>query len=716
MVTLSHFFCVVFGFGLPLSFFATPMIWCRELAQRVVLFGTALGISSFSSSSRILFFPAATGMVVAPPLLSSSFSPKVAVIGAGAAGLAAARILQRSNHDVKYRIIVLEADNAIGGVWRYHDDDQDEPSSTEQEKKKKKTRPMYRSLRTNLPKEIMGFRELPMTVVTTNHNHHNHQQREEDEREDGEDEEQPQEGEESFLSHELVREYLEEYCRVFQLRQYIHFGATVRHLSCISSCGKDDDDNDENHRRGGRRSAVSPATEDWPKLRLEWQQQPQQQLEEDVQRPTTIQEYCHDWFDAVFICNGHYNVPRLPHIPGLAEGYFRGNSIHSIEYDVPQPFRDRTVLCIGGRASGSDIAREIAALGGATRVCLSDSSVVTSFETTNAIPVMTIADGVVDDDENRQGGGGVVTVLPRTRQILPNGDFVFDHVDEPIAGIDVVIFCTGYDYSFPFLDDSIIDDNSDNNNNNHHVHAGQQPHSNIVLDASHRRVMPLYEQLWHADFPNIAFIGLPHSVVPFPLFELQAAAVEKSWRSPPQPRHSGGGGGDTSSSTTTTTVLPDRATRRAAAARDAASGGAPGGGGRVPDDTHYLGSAQWDYCRRMADLAGLRDASFDAYIDTNQVCMHALVYILDGAPEPVFPVRQSANGMYIVLSLPCCVFLWQAIYDHSNDCRKGPLAAGSDAYRSVRYVRMDEQRTFRHSGGIMHAAKKQGTKDRRLPR
>jgi hypothetical protein len=59
--------------------------------------------------------------------------------------------------------------------------------------------------------------------------------------------------------------------------------------------------------------------------------------------------------------------------------------------------------------------------------------------------------------------------------------------------------------------------------------------------------------------------------------------------------------------------------------------------------------------------------------------------------------------------------VWQAIYDHSNDCRKGPLAAGSDAYRSVRYVRMDEQRTFRHSGGgFMHAAaKKQVTKDRR---
>jgi hypothetical protein len=546
------------------------MILCRRLAQRV-LFGTALGIS-FSSS--------ATGMVVAP-LLSSTSSPKVAVIGAGAAGLAAARILQR-NSNVDYHITVLEADHAVGGVWRYHDDHHHHHDQ------QKKMRPMYRSLRTNLPKEIMAFRELPMMTVTTNHNNNNHH----------EDEEEPEE--ESFVSHQQVQEYLEEYCRIFQLGQYIQFGATVRQLSILSSssaCG-DNDDDENHHRGGGVRSAVSPATEDWPKLRLEWQQHPpQQQREEDGQR----QKICEDWFDAVLICNGHYNVPRLPHIPGLAEGYFRGNSIHSVEYDIPEPFRDRTVLCIGGRASGSDIAREIAALGGKTRVYLSDSSVVTSSQTT-ALPVMTIPRDDDNDDENNPQGGGVVTVLPRTRQVLPNGDFVFDHIDEPIAGIDVVIFCTGYDYSFPFLDNNTVYDSDSDND---------WTHNNIALDTSRRRVRPLYEQLWHADYPNIAFIGLPHSVVPFPLFELQAAAVENSWR-PPQQRHSGDGG---------TIVLPDRATRRAAAARDAASGGAPGGGGRVPDDTHYLGSAQWDYCRRMADLAGLRDASFDAYIDTNQVCI-----------------------------------------------------------------------------------------------
>ena len=62
-----------------------------------------------------------------------------------------------------------------------------------------------------------------------------------------------------------------------------------------------------------------------------------------------------------------------------------------------------------------------------------------------------------------------------------------------------------YEYQFPFLNDN----------------------SNLELEVrpGERRVMPLYEQLWHARHVNLAFVGLPHSVVPFPLFELQAEAI-----------------------------------------------------------------------------------------------------------------------------------------------------------------------------------------------
>ena len=48
-------------------------------------------------------------------------------------------------------------------------------------------------------------------------------------------------------------------------------------------------------------------------------------------------------------------------------------------------------------------------------------------------------------------------------------------------------------------------------------------HDTIQFGA--RLVHPLYEQLWHAQYPSSSFIGLPHSDVPFPLFEIQATAV-----------------------------------------------------------------------------------------------------------------------------------------------------------------------------------------------
>ena len=407
--------------------------------------------------------------------------PKIAIIGAGASGCAAARTLQlgaSTNH-----FTVLEAADSIGGVWKY------DLSSSDR-------KPMYRSLRTNLPKEVMNFREAPWYELCPDHTH-------------------------SFVSHEQVLTYLQKYCHHFDLMRNIQFHCHVKQLSIIADT----------------RSAVCNCQEEsWPKLKLEWQQ------------GADNEEYS-DEFDAVFVCNGHYNAPRYPEIEGF-DRFYQGMSMHSMKYDIPDAFQDKTVLCIGGRASGSDIAREIASLKGKTKVILSDSSTESSV--------------VVDN----------ITWVPRTTKVLPDGSFIFKGTPEPVHGIDSVIFCSGYDYSFPFINER----------------------SGIDLDSSHRRVKPLLDQLWHAKYPNIAFIGLPHSVVPFPLFELQAAAVERSWS------HS---------------ILPNDTTRIKLAMLDAESGGA--NKARVPYDTHYLGSAQWDYCRQMAEMAGILDPALEKFIETNKV-------------------------------------------------------------------------------------------------
>ena len=98
-------------------------------------------------------------------------------------------------------------------------------------------------------------------------------------------------------------------------------------------------------------------------------------------------------------------------------------------------------------------------------------------------------------------------------------------------------------------------------------------------------------------------------------------------------------------------VLPPLPERTAAAARDAVSGGDTHG--RVPEDTHFLGPAQWDYGRRMAAYAGLLDNKVENYIATQE-----------------------------------------AIYNDAGQARKGEFPAGPDTYRSLCYKRRDEQRSF----------------------
>lgn len=92
-----------------------------------------------------------------------------AVIGAGAAGLVAARELQAEGHTVR----VLEQASGPGGVWVLDDATETEDPLGQNAARKTVHGSMYDSLRTNLPRELMGFRDFPfdpsMMLVRTCH-------------------------------------------------------------------------------------------------------------------------------------------------------------------------------------------------------------------------------------------------------------------------------------------------------------------------------------------------------------------------------------------------------------------------------------------------------------------------------------------------------------------------------------------------------------------
>lgn len=70
-----------------------------------------------------------------------------------------------------------------------------------------------------------------------------------------------------------------------------------------------------------------------------------------------LDSWSKDKFDAVVIATGHYHVPSIPQVPGLAEVYYRFPSKvkHSKTFRATDNFKDQTVIVIGSRASGADI-------------------------------------------------------------------------------------------------------------------------------------------------------------------------------------------------------------------------------------------------------------------------------------------------------------------------------------------------------------------------
>ncbi|KAL5098972.1 hypothetical protein RYX36_003299 [Vicia faba] len=92
-------------------------------------------------------------MATATPL----FTPRhVAVIGAGAGGLVAARELRREGHQV----VVFERGDQVGGSWVYTTEVESDPIGLDP-KRRVVHSSLYNSLRTNLPRESMGFRDYP---------------------------------------------------------------------------------------------------------------------------------------------------------------------------------------------------------------------------------------------------------------------------------------------------------------------------------------------------------------------------------------------------------------------------------------------------------------------------------------------------------------------------------------------------------------------------
>lgn len=139
------------------------------------------------------------------------------------------------------------------------------------------------------------------------------------------------------------------------------------------------------------------------------------------------------------------------------------------------PFQ-RTLL-VGVGPSGSDISRQIGSV--------SKHPVLVAQRETS--PYYT-------PQSFTQELPGLVSLSTSTR----SATFSDGHIEQDI---DAIMFCTGYAYTFPFLDNLT---------------------PNIVDE-------PLYQYIFRTETPTLAFMEMNEKIVPFPFAECQAALLARIW-------------------------------------------------------------------------------------------------------------------------------------------------------------------------------------------
>ena len=273
-----------------------------------------------------------------------------AVVGAGAAGLAAAKELQDEGHKVD----VFEKSHSVGGVWVL--DERVESDALGQSATRSIVHSsLYESLRVNLPREAMSFSDLPFLpeymkvrdahwVSGSGRLPHNMEQyrltcqarvqgRSQDSR--------------RFPHHAEVRAYLEAYAEHFQLLSVVNLNTEVLSVAPVRLPGDASTSPDTATSPDSGSSSLSHGSLLRGDGATAWKVTTA--ADGGATGEGNPVQNTHR-YDAVMICNGHYTVPRLPPVEGIET--FPGTCEHSHNYRRPGPYKDLKVLLVGAHASG----------------------------------------------------------------------------------------------------------------------------------------------------------------------------------------------------------------------------------------------------------------------------------------------------------------------------------------------------------------------------
>ncbi len=337
----------------------------------------------------------------------------------------------------------------VGGNWRYENDNG--------------TSSAYRSLHINSSRKLMSFKAFPMPA------------------------EYP-----DYPSHEHVAAYFDSYVERFGLGERITFNTEV--------------------------VAAEPIDGEW---------------EVTVEGPEGRRS---ERYRAVLVCNGHHWKPRRPEPPFAGAEEFAGEQIHAHYYREPEVLVGKRVLVLGIGNSAVNIAVESSRIAEKTFLAMRRGAYVlpkylngkpideTAPPLASRLPLavqrffmgrmLKVAVGEMTDYGLPKPDHRLLEAHPTvSSELLPrlgHGDIaVKPNIDRFRGGntvrfadgseeeIDLVVYCTGYEMSFPFLAEKVFP-----------VHDNR---------------MPLYRRVAAPDRPGLYFVGFIQPLGPImPIAEAQA--------------------------------------------------------------------------------------------------------------------------------------------------------------------------------------------------
>ncbi|CAB4001441.1 dimethylaniline monooxygenase [N-oxide-forming] 5-like [Paramuricea clavata] len=339
---------------------------------------------------------------------------RVAIIGAGPCGLTSIK----SCLDEGLEPVCFEKGTDLGGLWRYTTTETGHAS-------------VYNACVMVTSKEMSCFSDFPIPK------HHP-----------------------LYLPHVLAKSYLDLYADNFNLRPHISFNTKVLQVLRSQMGNKDQ----------------------W---KVTYEKRPSQD------EPTNTTET--QVFDAVLVCSGHHWQPYIPQLPGAEK--FHGEIIHSNSFRETRDFYGKNVLVVGIGDSAVAIATELSQVVNKVYLSTRRGSWITSRIQAFGIPsdqflqrrfFFDLPRGLTDwvcmkvvnaKFDHRNFGllpsnsylqqppvvndflpykiiSGAVLIKPDV-STLTEKDVIF--VDGSVAkDIDTIILATGYNYTFPFLDENMV--------------------------------------------------------------------------------------------------------------------------------------------------------------------------------------------------------------------------------------------------------------------